>query len=111
MNEWFESLDPRERQFVSIGASVALIALAYGLGWAPFDKKHDELKADVAKWEDTGHASFFTRMINGETGYYKASCIECHTVGYDTTTNAVKTPIPRARGLVSGILAIVAQMT
>jgi len=51
VNEWFESLETRERQFVSIGAVVALIALAYGLGWAPFDKKHNELKTDVAKWE------------------------------------------------------------
>jgi general secretion pathway protein M len=28
-----------------------LIALVYGLGWAPFDKKHTELKSDVAQWE------------------------------------------------------------
>ena len=51
MNEWFDSLETRERQFVSIGAVVAVIALAYGLGWAPLDKKHTELKTDVAKWE------------------------------------------------------------
>lgn len=51
MKDWFDSLDTRERQFVSIGAVVAVIALAYGLGWAPFDKKHTELKTDVAKWE------------------------------------------------------------
>jgi len=51
VNEWFDSLDPRERQFVSIGVVVAVIAFAYGLGWAPLDKKHTELKTDVAKWE------------------------------------------------------------
>jgi len=51
MKDWFDSLDSRERQFVSIGAVVAVIALVYGLGWAPFDEKHTELKADVAKWE------------------------------------------------------------
>ncbi len=51
MNEWFDSLDTRERQFVSIGAVVVVIALAYGLGWAPLDKKHNELKTDVTQWE------------------------------------------------------------
>lgn len=51
MKEWLDSLDSRERQFVSIGAVIGLFALAYGLGWAPLDKKHTELKTDVAKWE------------------------------------------------------------
>jgi general secretion pathway protein M len=51
VNEWFDSLDTRERQFVSIGAVVVVIALAYGLGWAPLDKKHNELKTDVTQWE------------------------------------------------------------
>ncbi len=51
MKDWFDALDSRERQFVSIGAIVGLFALAYGLGWAPLDKKHTELKTDVAKWE------------------------------------------------------------
>jgi len=51
VNEWFNSLDSRERQFVSIGVVVAVIALAYGLGWAPLDKKHTALKTDVATWE------------------------------------------------------------
>lgn len=51
MKDWFYSLDARERQFVSIGAVLAVIALVYGLGWAPLDNKYTELKADVAKWE------------------------------------------------------------
>jgi len=51
VKDWFDSLDPRERQFVSIGAVVAVIAFAYGLGWAPLDRKHTELKTDVARWE------------------------------------------------------------
>jgi len=53
VNEWFNSLDSRERQFVSIGVVVAVIALAYGLGWAPLDKKHTALKTDVARWESS----------------------------------------------------------
>lgn len=51
MKDWFDSLDIREQQFVSAGSVVVLIALVYGLGWAPFDKKHTELKSDVAQWE------------------------------------------------------------
>ena len=51
MKDWFDSLEERERNFVSIGAIVVVIALLYGLGWAPLDKKHDVLKADVANWQ------------------------------------------------------------
>ncbi len=51
MKDWFDSLDTRERWFVSVGAVVVAVTLAYALGWAPLDKKHTELKADVAKWE------------------------------------------------------------
>ncbi len=51
MKDWFESLDPRERWFVSVGAAIVTVALIYGLGWAPLDKKHVLLMADVANWE------------------------------------------------------------
>ncbi len=51
MKHWFEALDTREQQFVAIGAMIVVLALAYGLGWAPFDKKHAELRNDVARWE------------------------------------------------------------
>lgn len=53
MKGWFDSLETRERQFVSIGAVIVLLALAYGLGWAPLDKKHTELRNDVAVWEQS----------------------------------------------------------
>lgn len=51
MNDWFNALDARERQFLVVGAVAVIIVLAYGLGWAPLAKKHAELKADVAIWE------------------------------------------------------------
>lgn len=51
MKDWFDSLDARERQFVGIGAVVAVISLLYGLGWAPLEKKVTALKADAENWE------------------------------------------------------------
>ena len=48
---WFESLDLRERWFVSVGAAIVTTALIYALGWAPLEKKHALLKTDVANWE------------------------------------------------------------
>jgi len=40
-------------------------------------------------WAGTGHATFFTRQIDGgddpATSHYSEACIGCHTVGYDTT--------------------------
>ena len=40
-------------------------------------------------WQNTGHAHIFTEGIDGELGHYSASCLQCHTVGFDTNTNAV----------------------
>ncbi len=44
-------------------------------------------------WSQTGHATFFTRQIDGgedpATSHYGSRCISCHTVGYDANTNAV----------------------
>lgn len=51
MKDWFDSLELRERQFVTVGAAVVVIAVLYGLIWAPLDKKHAEAQADVEKWQ------------------------------------------------------------
>ena len=51
MRDWFESLEPRERLFVSIGAAIVVIALLWGLIWAPLDKGHRELQQRVSTWE------------------------------------------------------------
>lgn len=41
-------------------------------------------------WSQTPHATFFTLAIDGlENSHYNANCIQCHTVGYDSNTNAV----------------------
>lgn len=35
-------------------------------------------------WKETGHATIFARGINGvASDHYNASCMECHTVGFD----------------------------
>jgi hypothetical protein len=44
----------------------------------------------VTPWSQTGHATFFTRAIDGQASdHYGKNCISCHTVGYDANTNAV----------------------
>lgn len=41
-------------------------------------------------WSQTGHATFFTRAIDGQASdHYAKYCVSCHTVGYDANTNAV----------------------
>ena len=40
-------------------------------------------------WQTTAHAHIFTEGIDGQLGHYSQSCLQCHTVGYDTNTNAV----------------------
>ncbi|MCX6171005.1 MAG: multiheme c-type cytochrome [Ignavibacteriales bacterium] len=49
----------------------------------------------VADWEGTNHATMFTRAMNGTPGlsgpadHYSASCISCHTTGYDANPTAI----------------------
>ena len=51
MRAWFESLAPRERLFVSIGALAVVMIVLYGMLWMPFDKSHRQLAADVEGWQ------------------------------------------------------------
>ena len=41
-------------------------------------------------WAATAHAMIFTEGIDGTlSSHYNASCIKCHTVGYDTNASAL----------------------
>jgi type II secretory pathway component PulM len=51
MKDWFESLESRERIFVTGGAVVVLIAVLYAFIWSPLDKGHKALESSVATWE------------------------------------------------------------
>src|SRR5581483_6535866 len=35
-------------------------------------------------WKKSGHAGIFTQNVNTPGGHYSASCLGCHTVGYNT---------------------------
>src|SRR5262249_28361047 len=39
--------------------------------------------------QTTAHAHIFSEGINGAYGHYSQSCLQCHTVGYNTNTNSV----------------------
>ncbi len=51
MKDWFDNLESREKVFVSGGSVVAVIALVYGLLWAPLDRNHARLETSVGNWE------------------------------------------------------------
>ena len=51
MKDWFESLDARERLFVSGGGVVVLVALFYAFIWLPLDNGQKLLASDIAAWE------------------------------------------------------------
>jgi hypothetical protein len=45
---------------------------------------------DKSSWTNTAHSTIFTKGIDGNLGlgaYYSQSCLQCHTVGYDSNTN------------------------
>ena len=64
-----------------MGINTCKLCHSGGAGGAP-DK--------YGEWLQTGHASFFTKAIDGlESNHYNQKCIVCHTVGYDANTNAV----------------------
>ncbi len=41
------------------------------------------------KWIQTGHATAFSRKLDEEGGHFGSNCIDCHSIGYNTLTNAV----------------------
>jgi hypothetical protein len=44
----------------------------------------------AVSWSKTAHATIFKDGVNGvASDHYAASCLGCHTVGYDTTAGAV----------------------
>lgn len=51
MRDWFETLELRERLFVTGGAAVVLIALFYAFVWLPLDNGQKSLSTNVANWE------------------------------------------------------------
>jgi len=51
MKNWLESLDSRERIFVTGGAGVVVVALLYAFVWMPLDKGHKMLQSNVVAWE------------------------------------------------------------
>ena len=51
MNDWFESLQTREKLFVGAGALIVAIAVVYGFVWAPLDKSHESMVASVNDWQ------------------------------------------------------------
>jgi mono/diheme cytochrome c family protein len=56
-------------------------ALCHSAGTAKMNK--------AASWAGTAHASIFKEGVNGtNSDHYAASCIVCHTVGYDATASA-----------------------
>lgn len=48
---------------------------------------HDDM---ATAWAGTGHASMFTRAIDGQVSdHYSADCITCHTTGFNNRPEAV----------------------
>ena len=45
--------------------------------------------ATTSAWQETGHATMFEEAIDGQKSpYYRESCIECHTVGFNEAETA-----------------------
>jgi hypothetical protein len=42
----------------------------------------------LQSWQTTAHSMIFSNGIDGYLGSYSASCLKCHTAGYDTTPSA-----------------------
>lgn len=51
MKDWYDNLEAREQVFVLGGSVFVLIALVYFVLWAPLDKNHKQVAANVANWE------------------------------------------------------------
>ena len=50
MKDWFDSLQERERIFVTVAAVVVLLAVLYLFVWMPLDKSQKSMAASVDLW-------------------------------------------------------------
>lgn len=51
MNDWFESLEPRERLMVAAAGVFVAFALFWFAVWAPLDRSQEELRLRVDNWQ------------------------------------------------------------
>lgn len=51
MKEWFNNLEQREKQMVSVGAVALLVLMIYVLAWDPFVKRYASLEASARENE------------------------------------------------------------
>jgi len=51
MKDWYDTLEAREQVFVLAGAVFVAVALIYFVLWAPLDKNHRQIAANVDNWE------------------------------------------------------------
>jgi len=67
------------------------IGSGYHEGGKPDKDKCADCHDDVAAaWAETGHATFFTRAIDGlMSNHYGPNCISCHTTGFNNRPEAV----------------------
>ena len=43
------------------------------------------VKGAADEWRQSGHAQIFAQNVDTSPGHYSTSCLECHTVGYNTS--------------------------
>ena len=53
MNEWFDSLDDRERKYVLTAAIVLVLAVLYLAIWMPLNKGHKRMETSVGVWQSS----------------------------------------------------------
>lgn len=51
MNDWLESLEPRERLMVAAAGVFVVFALFWFVVWAPLDRSQEELRSRVDNWQ------------------------------------------------------------
>lgn len=51
MRDWFDSLEQREKLFVSVGALIVAAALFWGLVWTPLDRGYQQRLDSVGAWQ------------------------------------------------------------
>lgn len=93
MKAWFESLEQRERMFLSAGAAIVVVALFYALIWLPLDRNHDNLSASVADWQRS------LEQLGPLKGLQPATGTNNRVAGAQKTPVVIVDQTLRARGL------------
>jgi general secretion pathway protein M len=99
MKKWLDSLEERERRYVTVGGIIVLLMLVYSLLWAPFLDKVKKLDGQVKNHHETlswmQNNTHLIKAANPATGSVNRDQSLIAVIGQSTKNSAMSQSVKR----------------